>query len=83
MSQKQVSRVEFTKARSEGKTIKEMAQEFNISENSCKKIIAQLGLPKRGVKPGFVLIDDVEKNEPQNESMDTMSFQKNTEEILA
>jgi hypothetical protein len=58
LMQTPVSKAAFTAARNEGKTVKELAHEFGISEANCKKIIAQLGLPKRGVKPGFVLVDD-------------------------
>lgn len=59
MSQTPVSKTAFTAAREEGKTVKELAVEFGISEANCKKIIKQLNLAKRAIKPGFVLVDEV------------------------
>lgn len=58
MAQTPVSKSAFTAAREEGKTVKELAVEFGISEANCKKIIKQLDLPKRAIKPGFVLVDE-------------------------
>lgn len=59
MSQTPVSKTAFIAAREEGKTVKELAVQFGISEANCKKIIAQLNLAKRAIKPGFVLVDEV------------------------
>jgi hypothetical protein len=58
MSKTQISTTEFKKARLTGSTVKQLAQQFGISEANCKLIIKQLGLPKRAVAPGFVLVDD-------------------------
>jgi hypothetical protein len=58
MSQTPVSVTAFKAAREEGKTVKELAQQFDISVTSAKQIIKKLGLPKRAVKPGFILIDE-------------------------
>jgi hypothetical protein len=58
MTQVPVSKSAFIAAREEGKTVKELAQHFGISEANCKKIIASLNLPKRATKPGFVLVED-------------------------
>lgn len=59
MSQTPVSKSAFIAAREEGKTVKELAVQFEISEANCKKIIKQLNLAKRAIKPGFVLVDEV------------------------
>lgn len=59
MSQTPVSKSAFIAAREEGKTVKELAVQFGISEANCKKIIKQLNLAKRAIKPGFVLVDEV------------------------
>jgi len=59
MSQTPVSKTAFIAAREEGKTVKELAVQFGISEANCKKIIKQLNLAKRAIKPGFVLVDEV------------------------
>tara|TARA_R110000868_G_scaffold28617_4_gene107112 strand:+ start:10909 stop:11118 length:210 start_codon:yes stop_codon:yes gene_type:complete len=59
MPQTPVSTRAFKAAREEGKTVKELAQEFDISVSSAKQIIEKLGLPKRATKPGFTLVDDV------------------------
>lgn len=64
MTQKEISMTAFMEARSNGATVKELASKFDISEANCKKIIKQLGLPKRAVKPNFVLVDD-RNNTPQ------------------
>lgn len=58
MSQTPVSKSAFIAAREEGKTVKELAVQFGISEANCKKIIKQLNLAKRAIKPGFVLVDE-------------------------
>jgi predicted transcriptional regulator len=63
MSQTPVSKTAFIAAREEGKTVKELAVEFGISEANCKKIIKQLNLAKRAIKPGFVLVDEVNEVE--------------------
>jgi hypothetical protein len=63
MSQTPVSKTAFTAAREEGKTVKELAVQFGISEANCKKIIKQLNLAKRAIKPGFVLVDEVNEVE--------------------
>ena len=57
-NQTPVSMSSFIAAREEGKTVKELAVQFGISEANCKKIISKLNLPKRAIKPGFVLVDD-------------------------
>jgi hypothetical protein len=59
MAQKEVSMGAFIAARKEGKTVKELSDQFGISAASCKSIIKQLDLPKRATKPGFVLVNDV------------------------
>jgi predicted transcriptional regulator len=64
MSQTPVSKTAFTAAREEGKTVKELAVEFGISEANCKKIIKQLNLAKRAIKPGFVLIEEAVREAP-------------------
>lgn len=55
---KQVSMTEFSEARLGGKTVKELSIMFGISEINCKKIIKQLGLPKRATSPNYELVDD-------------------------
>jgi hypothetical protein len=59
MAQKEVSMGAFIAARKEGKTVKELSEQFGISAANCKTIIKQLDLPKRATKPGFVLVNDV------------------------
>lgn len=61
MTQKEISMTAFMEARTNGATVKELANKFDISEANCKKIIKQLNLPKRAVKPNFVLVDDRSK----------------------
>ena len=64
MAQTQVSMSAFIAARKEGKTVKELSEQFDISAANCKAIIKQLDLPKRATKPGFVLVDDT--NQPKS-----------------
>jgi len=61
MAQVPVSMGAFIAARKEGKTVKELSEQFGISAANCKAIIKQLDLPKRATKPGFVLVDDMPK----------------------
>jgi transposase-like protein len=75
MSQTPVSKSAFTAAREEGKTVKELAVQFGISEANCKKIIKQLNLSKRAIKPGFVLVDEV--NEVENAPVQTEAHEVN------
>ena len=75
MSQTPVSKTAFTAAREEGKTVKELAVQFGISEANCKKIIKQLNLAKRAIKPGFVLVDEV--NEVENAPVQTEAHEVN------
>lgn len=74
MAQVPVSKAAFTAAREEGKTVKELAEQFGISEANCKKIIASLGLPKRATKPGFVLVDDNQGTNLNNENSEQISL---------
>lgn len=67
MSQTPVSKTAFIAAREEGKTVKELAVQFGISEANCKKIIKQLNLAKRAIKPGFVLVDESTEVETPSE----------------
>lgn len=74
MAQVPVSKPAFIAAREEGKTVKELAAQFGISEANCKKIIAGLGLPKRATKPGFVLVDDNSGEALNNTSENTSTL---------
>jgi len=74
MAQTQVSMSAFIAARKEGKTVKELSEQFSISAANCKAIIKQLDLPKRATKPGFVLVDDTLINNSAAEQV----FQSNT-----
>lgn len=74
MAQVPVSKAAFTAAREEGKTVKELAEQFGISEANCKKIIASLNLPKRATKPGFVLVDDNEGINLNNTNSEEISL---------
>lgn len=74
MSQTPVSMSAFIAARKEGKTVKELSEQFGISAANCKTIIKQLDLPKRATKPGFVLVDDTLINNSPAEQV----FQSNT-----
>lgn len=69
MSQKEVSMTAFIAARNEGRTVKELSEQFGISAANCKKIISKLNLPKRGVKPGFVLVDDTNSTQVTNNNL--------------
>jgi hypothetical protein len=75
MSQTPVSKSAFIAAREEGKTVKELAVQFEISEANCKKIIKQLNLAKRAIKPGFVLVDEVENAPVQTEAHEVNAFE--------
>jgi len=68
MAQTQVSMSAFIAARKEGKTVKELSEQFSISAANCKAIIQQLDLPKRATKPGFVLVDDTNSTPVNNQS---------------
>lgn len=68
MAQTPVSMSAFIAARKEGKTVKELSEQFSISAANCKAIIKQLDLPKRATKPGFVLVDDVNSTPVNNQS---------------
>lgn len=72
--QKEVSMSAFIAARTEGKTVKELSEQFGISAANCKKIISKLDLPKRGVKPGFVLVDDTNQTSVNNTNTNTSSL---------
>jgi hypothetical protein len=74
MTQVPVSKAAFTAAREEGKTVKELAEQFGISVANCKKIIASLNLPKRATKPGFVLVDDNEGINLNNTNSEEISL---------
>lgn len=78
MSQTPVSKSAFTAAREEGKTVKELAVQFGISEANCKKIIKQLNLAKRAIKPGFVLVDEVEATTNVEETHEVNVFDNTT-----
>lgn len=78
MSQTPVSKSAFIAAREEGKTVKELAVQFEISEANCKKIIKQLNLAKRAIKPGFVLVDEVEATTHVEETHEVNVFDNTT-----
>ena len=78
MSQTPVSKTAFIAAREEGKTVKELAVQFGISEANCKKIIKQLNLAKRAIKPGFVLVDEVNE---VNEVVETPTHVEEAHEV--
>jgi hypothetical protein len=74
MAQVPVSMGAFIAARKEGKTVKELSDQFGISAANCKAIIKQLDLPKRATKPGFVLVNDMDNTTSVNQT-NTTNFQ--------
>lgn len=58
-----VSAKAFSEARKSGKTVKELAAHFGISQANCKQIIKSLDLPKRAIAVKYELVNDLASND--------------------
>jgi hypothetical protein len=76
LKQPEISASAFREARLAGKTVKELASQFNISESNCKKILKTLDLPKRAPVVGYQLINDLPSTTSNQEETNNWSEQQ-------